>query len=486
MVVVGLLTAAALALRIAGMGQSLFGDELFTYADLAGRGVGGVVDHVAHGGVEDNPPLFFVLAELSSRLGDPRVWLRLPSVLLGAATVPLIYAAGRLAVGERAALWGAALWTLSPFALFYGIEGRAYATLAFFVALSTLAGLRRWWVLYAVAVCAALYSHYTAVFVLAAQAAWLWLARPQARRPLLLATGAAALAFVPWLPLLAEQQRDESATVIGALYPVTLRSVGDALARQLCCHPYVGARDLPGPAGLVLLGAGGVAVVAGNLWWRRKARPAGGRAAGASGGLLVALLAAATPAGLLLYSAAGTDLFAPRNLTASLPALCLLLGRLIARLPARAGLAAGGLVAAGLLVGTVISLGPSKQRPDLRGAAALIDARAGARDLYLESLLSLSDAPELRAALRINFDRPHTAAAPLEFRRQGGRLRAVADRSVWLAAADGRRVFVVAPELRDVTGVPVPPPELAGRVRREDTRRFPGIYAIDVAVYGPR
>ena len=35
---VGLLTSAALAMRVAGIGQSLFGDELFTYADLAGYG----------------------------------------------------------------------------------------------------------------------------------------------------------------------------------------------------------------------------------------------------------------------------------------------------------------------------------------------------------------------------------------------------------------------------------------------------------------
>ena len=86
LVVIGLLTLAALALRVAGMGQSLFGDELFTYADLSGRGVAEVVRHVANGGVEDNPPLFYVLAELSSRLGPTEVWMRLPSVLLGTLT----------------------------------------------------------------------------------------------------------------------------------------------------------------------------------------------------------------------------------------------------------------------------------------------------------------------------------------------------------------------------------------------------------------
>jgi hypothetical protein len=202
--------------------------------------------------------------------------------------------------------------------------------------------------------------------------------------------------------------------------------------------------------------------------------------------VLVTVLAAATPIGLLLYSAVGTDLLAPRNLSASIPALCLLLGWLIARLPGRLELAGGALFAAGLLLGLVIGLGASKQRPDLRAAAALIDARAGARDVYSESLLSLSEAPELTAALRINFERPHARAAPLAFRREGGRLRAVADRSVWLLAAGGRRVFVVAPELPGVHAIPVPPADLTSRVRREETRRFPGIYPIDVAVYGPR
>jgi hypothetical protein len=476
-VIVGLLTLVALVTRVAGMGQSLFGDELFTYADLARGGVGDVVRHVAYGGVEDNPPLFYVLAELSSWLGDPEVWLRLPSVLLGAATVPLVYAAGRLAAGAGAGLWAAALWTLSPFVLFYGTEGRAYATLAFFVVLSTVAGLRRSWVLYGIAVCAAMYSHYTAVFVLAAQTAWLWLARPEDRRPLLIATGAAALAYVPWLPLLVEQQRDASATVIGAFYPVTLRSVAEALGRQLCCHPYLPARDLPGVAGLALLGAGAAVLVAATL--------RAGRGRVTPGPALLAVLAVATPVGLLLYSAVGTGIFAPRNLTASIPGVCLLIGWLVARLPARAGLAAGGLLAAGLLAGLVPSLATTNQRPDLRGAAAFIDARARATDPFVETPLFFSNAPELRSGLRLNFERPHIDAGPVAFRRVGGELQPFAPPHAWRRAAEGSRLFVVGPELPTIRGLPQPPPDFARRVRRVEARRFRGIYDVDVVVYGP-
>ena len=147
-------------MRVAGMGQSLFGDELFTYADLARGGVADVVRHVAYGGVEDNPPLFYVLAELSSALGDPEVWLRLPSVAAGRGDRAAVYAAGRLAAGRGAGLWGAALWTLSPFVLFYGTEGRAYAHAG--VLRGALDGGRapgRALVgVYGIAVCAAMYS----------------------------------------------------------------------------------------------------------------------------------------------------------------------------------------------------------------------------------------------------------------------------------------------------------------------------------------
>jgi len=478
---IGLLTLAALALRVAGMGQSLFGDELFTYADVAGRGVGAVVGHVADGGVEDNPPLFYVLAELSSRLGAPEVWIRLPSVVLGTLTVPVLWLAGRLVAGPRAGLCAAALWVLSPFVLFYGTEGRAYATLAFFVALSTLAlllaretGRRRWWALYALAVCAAMYSHYTAVFVLAAQFGWVLVERRETRRALLLATAAAALLYMPWLPSLIEQGRDSSANAIGAFYPVTPRAVAEGLGRPFCCQPFVPVSELPGRIGLALLVAGGLVLVVASLR-ARGGRPRADR-------VLLVVLALATPVGLLAYSAVGTGIFAPRNLTASIPAACLVAGWLLARLSARDALAAGGLAALGLLIGVALSLAPSGRRPDLKGAAGFIDARAAARDAYAEVPLIFSAAPELAQGLRLNFERPHRVAGKLAI-RDG---RPLLERRAWLEVAQGRRLFVVGPEGTGLLGLPEPPAGLAARVRREDSRRFDGIFPIDVVVWGPR
>lgn len=58
---VAVLTLVALALRATQLNQSLFGDELFTYDLVHGHGLLGVIRDVRTG-VEDNPPLFYVLA----------------------------------------------------------------------------------------------------------------------------------------------------------------------------------------------------------------------------------------------------------------------------------------------------------------------------------------------------------------------------------------------------------------------------------------
>src|SRR5436190_23350384 len=100
------LAVVALALRIPGLDQSLFGDELFTYDTAA---VGSLHDlfHAVRT-TEVSPPAFFVVAWLARRVGDAQVWLRLPSLACGTALVPLVYAVGRRLVGTPGALVGAA------------------------------------------------------------------------------------------------------------------------------------------------------------------------------------------------------------------------------------------------------------------------------------------------------------------------------------------------------------------------------------------
>ncbi|HEY1273440.1 MAG TPA: glycosyltransferase family 39 protein, partial [Thermoleophilaceae bacterium] len=200
------LTLLGLLLRIPSFDDSLFGDELATYYVVTGHSLGDVV-HLLQGNSvtgDLSPPLFFMLAWVTHGLGDPAESLRLVSLLSGLAAIPLTYLLGVRTVGRPAALVAAALMTLSPFLIYYTTEARAYGVTLLLVLLSTLTLLRAldserwwWWAAYAVCSCAAIYAHYTPVYLLAAQFVWAFFARPRARLPLIAANAAVALAYIP-------------------------------------------------------------------------------------------------------------------------------------------------------------------------------------------------------------------------------------------------------------------------------------------------
>src|SRR4051794_19082806 len=184
--VVAGLTVLGVLLRVRLAHEPLFADELSTYWIVTTHDLPGVVSTV-HTNAEITPPLFFVLSWLGAQLGHAPELLRLPSLLAGAATIPLVYAFGRRTVGRPAGLVAAALTTFAPFMAYYAAEARGYALMMCLVVLSTLAlvravqdGGRGWWVVYGLASCGAMYSHYTAAFALAAQLGWALVTYPRA------------------------------------------------------------------------------------------------------------------------------------------------------------------------------------------------------------------------------------------------------------------------------------------------------------------
>jgi hypothetical protein len=63
------LTLVAFALRVVGMDQSLYGDELFVYEEVEGHSLIGVLREVESQSIEVSPPLFFVLGGLARSSG---------------------------------------------------------------------------------------------------------------------------------------------------------------------------------------------------------------------------------------------------------------------------------------------------------------------------------------------------------------------------------------------------------------------------------
>ncbi len=116
------LVALGLTLRVAHLrALPLFFDEAeYTRAAQvvgSGHGPATLLASLGYGA----PPLFSWLAAPLTRFPlDPLLATRLASALIGAATLVAIWAIGRALAGATVALLAAALYALSPFALFYG------------------------------------------------------------------------------------------------------------------------------------------------------------------------------------------------------------------------------------------------------------------------------------------------------------------------------------------------------------------------------
>lgn len=471
---VALIFAIGLVARAPGIGESLLGDELYTYDIATSATLGGVFDEINE--TELNPPLYFVLAWLCAKLGDPVVAIRIPSLAFGTAAVPMVWLVGRRAVGREAALLGAALFALAPFAVYYASEARAYSTLVFLALLSTYAllralddGGRGWWVAYAAVTAAVMYTHYTGVFVLTVQAAWALWAHRERWRALAIASSAAAVAYLPWVPFIRE---NVPVDIIEVVFPLTARNFVRGLLRLFPGHPNPGLAEVPGRAGVVLVALGlAVAVALLAVWIARAWRSRAGSLAPPDPRLvLIVALAAAAPIGAVVADFAGHPIYFPRNLISSLPALCLALAALAAggaRVSRPGAAAAAALLVAGAAVGTVQTLRPQNGRAQYKAAAEWVDERARPGDPVAQ-VPGFQARGVLRQAFSIHFDRPHA-------------LFTVEDdpRAALSAARREGRLYVITLRAADAPPTPEPGPPL----RLVDREWFPGSTPVEALEY---
>src|SRR5690606_29426767 len=113
--------------------------------------------------------------------------IRLPALVFGVASVPMLYVLGREVASRREALLAAALLTVSYHHIWFSQNARGYTMLAFFAMLATyllLRGVRtrsrRTFVAYGVVLALSTFTHLTTVFLIGAHVlicAWLvWFA----------------------------------------------------------------------------------------------------------------------------------------------------------------------------------------------------------------------------------------------------------------------------------------------------------------------
>jgi len=280
----GVLLVVAASLRLVHLDAGLWFDEIDTLVHHVARPLLEIVSTYE----SQNQHLFYSVAArlVTSAVGESAWALRLPAVIFGVASIWATHWFGKLVTSRREALLAAALLTFSYQHVWFSQNARGYTSLLFFVLLGSglFLELLRGSVQsrlaltlgYAVAMALAVYTHLTALAVLAAHAAiWAglllrrgedpngrWVAAPA----LALAALLAILLYLPVLPQIYETLSRPGVPVRGNVkWQNPAWFVSETVAGF--------ARRLPGGAagsimgGLILLGG-----VAGALSYVRQSR----------------------------------------------------------------------------------------------------------------------------------------------------------------------------------------------------------------------
>lgn len=202
--------------------RGLWVDEAISVAQ-ANMGLGAMLDEIR--ATDVHPPLHHVVLWATVRIvGDGELAVRLPSLILGALVVPMLFVLGRELYGRRTALIAAGLGAVSPLLVWYSQEARMYGILTLLSLVNVWALVRaqrtgewRYWVLLGVSCALTAWTHYLALLqiVVLALVALAGLVAARRDRPLLVrhARGMAiaavlvVAALVPLAPFASDQFR---------------------------------------------------------------------------------------------------------------------------------------------------------------------------------------------------------------------------------------------------------------------------------------
>ncbi len=359
--------------------QSIWLDESATMI-LVRRGFESMLSHLPAS--ESAPPLYYVLVWGWTKVfGAGPLDFRSFSALIGTATIPVLYLAGRR-VSPRVGLWAAAIAAVNPAMYYYSQEARCYALLILLSAgalvfwqraLQTREGRDLW--LWAGTSILALLTHYFAVFLFVPEA--VMLARRLSWRRLYAPAGAVVLTGLALVPLALRERADGKSNWIQE----------SSLLARLAQAPKQYLVGLYSPmeivstllAGLLAAGALVLLVRRGSGRERRLARDLA----------ILGVLALALPA--LLAVTHALDIFNGRNVMATWAPWAVLLasGLGCARSGRVGALLGAGLCAISLLVIYGVDTTPGYQRENWRGVVQALGSPRTSRVLVMSKNSSL-------------------------------------------------------------------------------------------------
>jgi uncharacterized membrane protein len=175
MYAIAALTLVALLVRIPGLGSGLWADEIWAVMES----IRTPFPHLLADFPGDNKhPLYALLAHASMTVFGEHAWsVRLPALLFGVATVPLLYALGLRITTRAESLAAAALLAVSYHHVWFSQNARGYTMLAFWAVLTTLLLVHAMrerktasWIWYGIAAGFGAYTQLTFIFTVVAQA----------------------------------------------------------------------------------------------------------------------------------------------------------------------------------------------------------------------------------------------------------------------------------------------------------------------------
>jgi mannosyltransferase len=212
-----LAVVAAAALRLIGGGDQLWYDEILTLVHSVREPLAVIVTHFP----SNNDHVFYsVLSHISIVLGgETPLMVRLPAILFGIASIPLIYAVGSRLTTRLEALAAAVLATVAAHHIWFSQNARGYTLLLVATLLGTqliLDGLKTRsktsWLLFALVSALGAYTHLTMVLAVIGQAIAVALHLLATRRfsaeelkgPAIGFVGAAVVTVMLYLPMLGD------------------------------------------------------------------------------------------------------------------------------------------------------------------------------------------------------------------------------------------------------------------------------------------
>ena len=498
---IALITLAGLALRLYSLlTESIFLDEVSLHWLVSDRSFSSMLDEVK--ATENSPVLGFSLAWAAAKIGSSPDWIRLPAMVAGVITIPLTALLGLRSVSRRAGLMAAGFAAASPLLVFFSVEARPYALGCMFTTLTALLLLDLTstssqnrsrnivGALWPIAAAAAMLSHYTAIFAIAAAALWVLITHPTARlRVLLGSVGAAVIFSAVWLgPFLTQYSHsDVQVKFTKFIAPLTPKTLWEMSATLVSGRPIVGLARVPGfPLGVVIaaclvVAVGAVALRIASLQAGERLRICAKTLKSPVGMLVVIVIAA--PVGLIVSGilADGSFLLA-RNEIYALPPLLVLIAGALGLLSKRLAYGTGIALCAALAGASLIGIA-DWQRPDSHSAASAIAARWQPGDIVIEQTFSPNTANDGDINSYLN----GSIASSFRFARMSKRKDAEVTIADGFAEAllNGSSVFVTAADTVPQPRPAGPPANLANRFRLVWQRQLTGTGRLTVSEWQP-